>query len=442
MKRLISLLTAAAMLAAVPFSASAAGVSQENAPAAVVSVQTPDTPDRPEDFGTPDEPSDTPDTPDAPPATPDTPAPPVRTPDEPEPLPEPTDTPDEPERTDTPDEPETADEPPESPDTPDTPDTPQTPDEPETPDKPEPEPEPKPEPKPEPPEDTTEQGDVTGDGLVTSEDALLVLRYSVGFYGDIRGDRRRYADMNSDNVIDSYDAMTILRLSITITQGEIKRQSGSTAQKTRDDSAFSVGIDVSAWQGKIDFNKVKAAGIDFVIIRAGYGREVSQKDVWFERNYAAAKAAGLQVGAYWYSYATSADDARREAWACLNCIAGKKFEYPIFFDLEEGWQLAKGTSFCSSLVSAFCSELEKAHYYAGFYTSTSFANNCLSYDVRTRYAYWAAEWGGSVHYAQPYGIWQYSGNGRVNGVNGAVDLDCAYIDYPSVIKEFGLNGYE
>ena len=95
------------------------------------------------------------------------------------------------------------------------------------------------------------------------------------------------------------------------------------------------GIDVSQHQGNIDFGKVKAAGYDFVIIRAGYGKYASQKDPYFEQNYAGAKAAGLNVGAYWYSYADSTANAKLEAEACLQVIKGKTFEYPIYFDLEE-----------------------------------------------------------------------------------------------------------
>ena len=125
------------------------------------------------------------------------------------------------------------------------------------------------------------------------------------------------------------------------------------------------GIDVSTWQGNIDFAKVKASGIDFVIIRAGYGREITQKDNCFERNYENAKAAGLDVGAYWYSYADSTEDAVREAKACMEVIKGKKFEYPIYFDLEEQSQFAKGKNFCDSVIKAFCGELEKNGYKAG-----------------------------------------------------------------------------
>ena len=98
------------------------------------------------------------------------------------------------------------------------------------------------------------------------------------------------------------------------------------------------GIDVSSYQGEIDFEQVKQAGNEFVIIRAGWGNSTVNTDRFFERNYAAAKAAGLFVGAYWYSYADSISGAFDEATACMNVIAGKQFELPIFYDVEEPFQ--------------------------------------------------------------------------------------------------------
>ena len=201
------------------------------------------------------------------------------------------------------------------------------------------------------------------------------------------------------------------------------------------------GIDVSQWQGNIDFNKVKSSGIDFVIIRAGYGREISQKDPYFEQNYSRAKAAGLNVGAYWYSYAVSADDAKKEAQTCIQAIKGKQFEYPIYFDLEENSQLSKGMTFCSSLVIAFCDELEKAGYFTGLYCSTGYLNACISEVVRKKYAIWVAQWNATCTYAGPYGIWQY-GVERINGIVGDCDVDIGYIDYPTKIKAGGYNGFK
>ena len=203
------------------------------------------------------------------------------------------------------------------------------------------------------------------------------------------------------------------------------------------------GIDVSSWQGNIDFGKVKASGIDFVIIRAGFGRETSQKDNCFEQNYSAAKAAGLDVGAYWYSYADSAEDAVREAKACMEVIKGKKFEYPIYFDLEEQSQFAKGKNFCDSVIKSFCGELEKNGYLAGLYCSTYYLNNFVSNNVAGKYPLWVAQYNYRCTYtANKYGIWQYSSEGRVNGISDNVDMDYCYTDYPTIVKNGGYNGYK
>lgn len=201
------------------------------------------------------------------------------------------------------------------------------------------------------------------------------------------------------------------------------------------------GIDVSKWQGDIDFNKVKASGIDFVIIRAGYGRVISQKDPYFEQNYSRAKAAGLNVGAYWYSYADSVKDAETEANVCLEVLKGKQFEMPIYFDLEEQKQFAKGKQFCSELVKAFCNKLEAAGYFAGLYISRSPLQTHITSEVANRYALWIAEYASRVNYAGQYGMWQNSSTGRVSGINGNVDTDFCYVDYPKIIKEAGLNGF-
>ena len=203
------------------------------------------------------------------------------------------------------------------------------------------------------------------------------------------------------------------------------------------------GIDVSSWQGDIDFAKVKKSGVSFVIIRAGYGREASQTDNCFDVNYKNAKAAGLDVGAYWYSYADSAEDAVKEAKACMEVIKGKKFEYPIYFDLEEQSQFAKGKSFCDSVIKAFCGELEKNGFFAGLYCSTYYLNNYVSDSVAGKYALWVAQYNDCCTYtANEYGIWQYSPDGRVNGIGGNVDMDYCYTDYPVIVKNGGYNGYK
>lgn len=199
------------------------------------------------------------------------------------------------------------------------------------------------------------------------------------------------------------------------------------------------GIDVSAWQKDIDYGKVKATGIDFVIIRAGYGK--GHRDKYFDQNYQRAKAAGLHAGAYWYSYADSVEDARKEAQSFASVLSGKQLDYPVYFDIEEKKQLNRGRDFCSALVMAFCTEMERLGYFTGFYASVSAMNSLLSGTVKSRFSAWVAQWSNACTYRGTHGMWQYSSKGTVPGVTGYVDLDYAYIDFPQTILSSGLNGY-
>ena len=201
------------------------------------------------------------------------------------------------------------------------------------------------------------------------------------------------------------------------------------------------GIDVSVHNGNIDWNRVKNAGIQFAILRAGYGKVASQKDRKFEENYNGAKAAGVPVGAYWYSYAKTVAEARQEAEVCVSILAGKQFEYPIWFDQEEKTILATGKANCSAMVRAFCEVLEKNGYWVGLYTSRSVLSTHIEDDIKSRYALWAAEWNSKLNYSGAVGIWQYSDKGRVDGISGNVDLDESYIDYAKLVKEKGFNGF-
>ena len=201
------------------------------------------------------------------------------------------------------------------------------------------------------------------------------------------------------------------------------------------------GIDVSVHNGNIDWQKVKNAGIDFAILRAGYGRLASQKDERFEQNYAGAKAAGIPVGAYWYSYAMSEDEARLEADVFLSIIKGKQFEMPVYFDLEEKKQFDLGKEKVSAIMRAFLERVEAAGYFVGLYGSASSLTTHTADDIKSRYTIWLAHWVNQTNYSGAYGIWQYSEKGRVDGISGNVDLDNGYKDFPTIIKDKGLNGY-
>ncbi len=114
----------------------------------------------------------------------------------------------------------------------------------------------------------------------------------------------------------------------------------------------------------------------------------------------------------------------------------------MYYDIEERSQLSRGRSFCSSLISNFCNELEKRGFYAGFYMSLSAVDSYVTDAVKNRYAFWVAQWSSSCDYRGQYGLWQYSSRGRVRGVNGRCDMNYSYIDYPSRIKSGGFNGYK
>lgn len=210
------------------------------------------------------------------------------------------------------------------------------------------------------------------------------------------------------------------------------------------------GIDVSKWQGDIDFAKASAA-IDFVVIRAGYGREESQIDVKWEKNYTGFKKQGTAVGAYWYCYADCAEAAKKEAEVCLQALKGKQFELPIFYDVLEDDHIPilqksaerKGTTvsaLINEIVPAFCSILEQNGYYVGIYCNTNGYNNYLNDHNKQRYVQWVADWRGTCGYTGEKVMWQYSAKGKVSGIVGDVDKDYAYTDF-AVIKEKGFNGW-
>lgn len=202
------------------------------------------------------------------------------------------------------------------------------------------------------------------------------------------------------------------------------------------------GIDVSQWQGAIDWAKVKAAGVQFALIRAGYGNTLSypkQIDTKYEANYKGCKAAGIPVGVYFYSYATTTAEAQREADSCIALLKGKQFEYPIYYDVEEMRTFKTGKT--NEIIQAFADKLEAAGYWVGIYIYRSAAERYLTSRTKSRYSMAIAEYASSCHYSGSYGIWQNTSSWTVNGISGRVDHDYCYRDYPTEIKAKGKNGY-
>ena len=219
------------------------------------------------------------------------------------------------------------------------------------------------------------------------------------------------------------------------------------------------GIDISEWQGELSdlsWNKIKNDGIEFVIIRCGYtgyGKsKVKRVDKFFENNYNNAKKHGIPVGVYYYSCATSIEEAREEANFVLDIIKGKKFEYPIVIDTEDDHdinntsnsnksQASIGKRTLTPIIKTFCDILEEKNYYVSIYASTYWFENNLILDDLQDYDKWIAQWSNSVSVDYEYGIWQYSSTGRVDGIVGNVDMNYSYLDYPSIMSINGLNGY-
>ena len=191
-----------------------------------------------------------------------------------------------------------------------------------------------------------------------------------------------------------------------------------------------VGIDVSKWNGGIDFNKVKSVGIKFVIIRAGFG--VNGIDRLFKANYTAAKEAGLKIGVYWYSYAKTKAELQNEIFAFLNVIKGMQFEMPVYWDIEEEWVINN----INYVIPTVCTALENAGYFAGYYTSAS-VNAFVSNENKKRFTSWIAHWCKKAGTYKP--MHQYSSTGEISGINGDVDLDFCSVDFPAIITEKKLN---
>ncbi len=204
---------------------------------------------------------------------------------------------------------------------------------------------------------------------------------------------------------------------------------------------FLRGIDVSKWQGSIDWKKVSNDGIDFVMIRSSFGYE--DTDPKLKNNVSGCEKYGIDYGFYHYIYATNTAEARKEAKYFLKAIKNYNPTYPLVLDIEENFYKKMSKKKVTDIVVTFMKELEAAGYYAMIYSSPSFIKECLDTSRIAKYDIWIACWGDTekldLHYDGHYGMWQYSDEGSVDGIKGDVDLDYAFKDYAYIIKKNGLN---
>ena len=209
------------------------------------------------------------------------------------------------------------------------------------------------------------------------------------------------------------------------------------------------GIDISKHQKGLRLADVKAAGYDFVIIRGaytGYGLDrTKQKDPCFEDFYKQAKNLGLKVGAYYYSCAKNQADGIAEALFFYNqCLKGKSFEMPVYIDVEDTKWQANDKKGVTDAIIGFCSTLESLGFYSGVYSSLSWFNTKLETERLTGWTKWVARWTTGANQKPVVGfsgfdMWQYTDNGKIAGKT--VDVDIVYIDFESIIKKIGKNGF-
>jgi hypothetical protein len=210
------------------------------------------------------------------------------------------------------------------------------------------------------------------------------------------------------------------------------------------------GIDISEFQKGIDLAKAKKEGVTFVMIRAGFtgsANGISKKvDSAYQTHYKNAKKQGLNVGAYWFSRATSYEKGKSEAeYMYNNCLKGKSFEYPIAIDVEDSVYQAKSTKKdITEAIKGFCEYLEKKGYWVTIYANSNWFKNKMNLSELKRYDKWLANWCKTNPKTPEHDIWQFGGSTneiRSNKIAGMiVDQDYSYKDYPKLIKAKGLNG--
>ncbi|MBE6152800.1 MAG: LysM peptidoglycan-binding domain-containing protein [Firmicutes bacterium] len=202
------------------------------------------------------------------------------------------------------------------------------------------------------------------------------------------------------------------------------------------------GIDVSYHQGTINWELVKP-NIDFAILRCGYGKDiVNQDDKEFVKNANECTRLGIPFGVYLYSYAKNTSDAASEANHVLRLIKNYKLEYPVFYDVEDRIQEPLTNEQLTNICTTFCNILEENNYYVGIYANLFWLTTKLNSAELDKYDKWLAEWRSEPSYTKPYGMWQYTSNGTINGINTRVDMNVAYKDYPKIIRDNNLNNLE
>ena len=319
-------------------------------------------------------------------------------------------------------------------------------------------------------------GDLDGDGSLSSVDAMLILQWNVGLPVELpqSNDIRSFTLYENQTLTIGTTRMfrqadwSVSSGTVEVKDGVVTPLENGTAAVTfslngvasnylfevldvipppplRPDEGFYRGIDVSTHNGVIDWQAVKDSGVEFAIIRAGYGKDPGQEDKQFQNNYNNARAVGMPLGAYHFCYATSPENAYKEADNLLNILDGRTFEYPIFYDLEDdtnsSFRLSSlGKETITQIAINFTTRIRQAGYYPAIYCNLNWAVNYLDLSKLEGVDIWLAQWDvEKPTYQGEYTMWQYTSDGSVPGIGGRVDLNYCYVNYPKYLEELGLN---
>ena len=315
--------------------------------------------------------------------------------------------------------------------------------------KPQPKPQVKPQakPKPKPPVVKDEVSDIIEEDKAIGLHDFVVAKRSTTLYDAANSSAKSVRNINTSTVMQVINILDNgwMQLDINGFKGYAKVSDFGMFNPNKYRLVFQQGADLSKFNRYVDMRLAKKNGMDFVILKAGSG--YSGEDPKFQQNYNNAKAAGLNVGAYWYSYAVDVEEAKEEAVRYMKILGKKQFEYPVYLDFEDPSQRKIPKKTKTDMAIAFMSILEKNGFYTGLYSSGSWINNQFERERLKEYDIWIAHW----HVTNPncytpdYGMWQFTNKSKIKGVSdtgeGGVDMNYSYKNYPKIIKDAKLNNF-
>lgn len=306
----------------------------------------------------------------------------------------------------------------------------------------------KPQAKPQPkPPVVKDQSDIIEEDKAIGLHDFVVAKHSTKLYNAANSSAKSVRDINTSTVMQVINILNNgwMQLDINGFKGYAKIDDFGMFNPNKYRLVFQQGADLSKFNRNVNMKLAKQNGMDFVILKAGSG--YSGEDPKFQQNYRNAKAAGLNVGAYWYSYAVNVEEAKEEAVRYLKILGKKQFEYPVYLDFEDPSQRRIPTKTKTDMAIAFMSILEKNGYYTGLYSSGYWINNQFEKERLKDYDIWIAHW----HVTSPncftpdYGMWQFTNKSKIKGVpdtgEGGVDMNYSYKNYPKIIKNAKLNNF-